>query len=204
MGQGIIGISASFLVLTVLILWMIIISKGGTWTIKSIVIFIATLFTIIVFLSLKNFIGWPSKSKLPQEFQLHWAIIHEPNKLKRKEGYIYMWATELSVNDKNFGIPRAYKLKYTRKNHKQVAAALLRLGDGILQKGEKVEAKEDLDIEEDLSNLQDFVIYDLPKPLLPQKSREGTQAGETKKGFNAIEIDPETGRPLEKEEELKK
>ena len=203
MGQGIIGISASFLVLTVLILWMIIISKGGTWTIKSIVIFIATLFTIIVFLSLKNFIGWPSKSKLPQEFQLHWAIIHEPNKLKRKEGYIYMWATELSVNDKNFGIPRAYKLKYTRKNHKQVAAALLRLGDGILQKGEKVEAKEDIDIEEDLSNLQDFVIYDLPKPLLPQKSREGIQAGETKKGFDAIESDPKTGKPLEKKEGLK-
>ena len=125
------------------------------------------------------------------------------NKLKRKEGYIYMWATELSVNDKNFGIPRAYKLKYTRKNHKQVAAALLRLGDGILQKGEKVEAKEDIDIEEDLSNLQDFVIYDLPKPLLPQKSREGIQAGETKKGFDAIESDPKTGKPLEKKEGLK-
>ena len=85
MGQGIIGISASFLVLIALILWMIIISKGGMWTIKSIVISITTLFTIIVFLSLKNFIGWPIKSKLPEEFQLHWAIIHEPNKLERKE-----------------------------------------------------------------------------------------------------------------------
>ena len=114
-----------------------------------------------------------------------------------------MWTTELSVNGKNSGIPRAYKSKYTRKNHEQVAAALLRLGDGILQKGEKVEAKEDIDTEEDLSNLQDFVIYDLPKPLLPQKSREGTQAGETKKGFDAIEIDPKTGKPLEKKEGLK-
>ena len=151
MGQGIIGISASFLVLIALILWMIIISKGGMWTIKSIVIFIAALFTIIVFLSLKNFIGWPSTSKLPEEFQLHWAIIHEPNKLERKEGYIYMWTTELSVNGKNSGIPRAYKSKYTRKNHEQVAAALLRLGDGILQKGEKVEAKEDIDTEEDFA-----------------------------------------------------
>ena len=197
MGQGIIGISASFLVLTALILWLIIISKGGMWTIKSIVISIATLFTIIVFLSLKHFIGWPTTSKLPQEFQLHWAIIHEPNKLERKEGYIYMWATELSANDKNVGIPRAYKSKYSRENHKQIAAALLRLGEGILQKGEKVEAKEDIDTEEDLSKLQDFVIYDLPKPLLPQKSREGTQAGKSKKGFNTIEIDPEAGNPLE-------
>ena len=63
--------------------------------------------------------------------------------------------------------------------------------------------KEDIDTEEDLSNLQDFVIYDLPKPLLPQKSREGTQAGKTKKGFDAIEIDPKTGKPLEKKEGLK-
>ena len=202
MGQGIIGISASFLVLIALILWMIIISKGGMWTIKSIVISIATLFTIFVFLSLKNFIGWPIKSKLPEEFQLHWAIIHEPNKLERKEGYIYIWATELNANSKNSGIPRAYKSKYTRKNHEQVAAALLRLGDGILQKGEQIEAKEDIDTEEDLSKLQDFVIYDLPKPLLPQKSREGTQAGETQKGLNAIEIDPETGRPIKGTEGL--
>ena len=202
MGQGIIGISASFLVLIALILWMIIISKGGMWTIKSIVIFIAALFTIIVFLSLKNFIGWPSTSKLPEEFQLHWAIIHEPNKLERKEGYIYIWATELNANSENSGIPRAYKSKYTRKNHEQVAAALLRLGDGILQKGEQIEAKEDKDTEEDLSKLQDFVIYDLPKPLLPQKSREGPQAGETQKGFNTIEIDPETGRPIKGTEGL--
>ena len=202
MAEGIIGISASFSVLIVLILWMIIISKGGMWTIKSIVIFIAALFTIIVFLSLKNFIGWPIKSKLPEEFQLHWAIIHEPNKLERKEGYIYIWATELNANSENSGIPRAYKSKYTRKNHEQVAAALLRLGDGILQKGEQIEAKEDIDTEEDLSKLQDFVIYDLPKPLLPQKSREGTQAGEAQKGFNTIEIDPETGRPIKGTEGL--
>ena len=185
--------------------WLIIISKGEMWGVKSIVIFIATLFTIVVFLSLKNFIGWPSKSKLPKEFQLHWAIIHEPNKLNRNKGYIYMWATQFNENDEKAGIPRAYKTKYTRKNHEQVAAALLRLGDGILQKGEKTEAKEDIDTTEDLSKLQDFVIYDLPKPLLPQKSREGTQAGETKKqkGFNTLEIDPETGRPLNENEGLK-
>ena len=204
MAEGIIGISASFLALTALILWLVIISKGSMWTAKSIVITLTTLFTIIVFLSLKNFIGWPSKAKLPKEFQLHWAIVHEPNKLNRNKGYIYMWATELNENNKGSGIPRAYKSKYTRKNHEQVAAALLRLEDGILQKGEKVENKQEIDTEEDLSKLQEFVIYDLPKPLPPQKSREGTQAGETKKkGFNTIDIDPETGKPINENENLK-
>ena len=54
MAEGIIGISASFLALTALILWLVIISKGSMWTAKSIVITLTTLFTIIVFLSLKS------------------------------------------------------------------------------------------------------------------------------------------------------
>ena len=75
MAEGIIGLSASFLLLVALILWLIILSKGKFWVIKSIVISIATLFSIVVLLSLKDFIGWPSKSQLPLEFQFQWGII---------------------------------------------------------------------------------------------------------------------------------
>ena len=60
MAEGIIGLTASFLLLVALILWFIILSKGKFWVIKSIVITIATLFSIVVLLSLKDFIGWPS------------------------------------------------------------------------------------------------------------------------------------------------
>ena len=66
MAEGIIGLAASFLLLVALILWLIILSKGKFWVIKSIVITIATLFSIVVLFSLKDFIGWPSKSTLPQ------------------------------------------------------------------------------------------------------------------------------------------
>ena len=62
MAEGIIGLTASFLLLVALILWFIILSKGKFWVIKSIVITIATLFSIVVLLSLKDFIGWPSKA----------------------------------------------------------------------------------------------------------------------------------------------
>ena len=138
---------------------------------------IATLFSIVVLLSLKDFIGWPSKSGLPQEFQLHWAIINEPDKIKNTEGAIYMWITELDNKNKNNGLPRAYKIDYTRKNHEEIMKGLINLGDGIQQKGEKVKAKEDIDIEEDLSNLQEIVIYELPKPLLPDKNDSRTEQG---------------------------
>ena len=200
MAEGIIGLAASFLLLIALILWLIILSKGKFWVIKSIVITIATLFSIVVLLSLKDFIGWPSKSTLPQEFQLHWAIIDEPDKIKNTEGAIYMWVTELDKENK--GLPRAYKINYTRKNHEEIIKGLISLGDGIQQKGEKVKAKEDIDIDEDLSNLQEIVVYELPKPLLPEKNTRREQGEGATSGFNTLEIDPETGKPiLEKEEE---
>ena len=90
-----------------------------------------------------------------------------------------------------------------RKNHEEIVKGLISLGDGIQQKGERVKAKEDIDIEEDLSNLQEIVIYELPKPLLPDKNDSRTeQGGASSNNFNALEIDPETGRPiLEKKEE---
>ena len=203
MAEGIIGLTASFLVLVALILWLIILSKNKLWIIKSIIIISATLFSIVVLFSLKDFIGWPSKSTLPQEFQLHWAIIDEPSKVNNTEGAIYMWVTALDKENKSKDLPRAYKIDYTRKNHEEIMKGLISLGDGIQQKGEKVKVKEDIDIEEDLSNLQEIVIYELPKPLLPEKNtRRREQNDPTTSGFNALEIDPETGKPiLEKKEE---
>ena len=202
MAEGIIGLTASFLVLVALILWLIILSKGKFWIIKSIIITSATLFSIVVLLSLKDFIGWPSKSTLPQEFQLHWAIIDEPSKVKKTEGAIYMWVTALDKENKSKSLPRAYKINYTRKNHKEIMKGLISLGDGIQQKGERVKVKENIDIEEDLSNLQEIVIYELPKPLLPEKNTRREQNGPPISGFNVLEIDPETGKPiLEKKEE---
>ena len=200
MAEGIIGLAASFLVIVALILWLIILSKGKFWIMKSIVITTATLFSIVVLLSLKDFIGWPSKSTLPQQFQLHWAIIDEPSKIKNTKGSIYMWVTALDKENQSEGLPRAYKIDYTRKNHEEIMKGLISLGDGIQQKGEKV--KENIDIDEDLSNLQEIVIYELPKPLLPEKNTRREQGGGVTSGFNTLEIDPETGKPiLEKEED---
>ena len=41
------------------------------------------------------------------------------------------------------------------------------------------------------------MIYELPKPLLPEKNtRRREQGGATTSGFNTLEIDPETGKPI--------
>ena len=113
-----------------------------------------------------------------------------------------MWVTALDKENKSKDLPRAYKIDYTRKNHEEIMKGLISLGDGIQQKGEKVKVKENIDIDEDLSNLQEIVIYELPKPLLPEKNTRREQGEGATSGFNTLEIDPETGKPiLEKEEE---
>ena len=113
-----------------------------------------------------------------------------------------MWITKLDKKNKNKGLPRAYKIKYTRKNHEEIMKGLIALGDGVQQKGKMVKVEEDIDIEEDLSNLQEIEIYELPKPLLPEKNRRTEQGSSSSSNFNTLEIDSETGKPIiEKEEE---
>ena len=67
-----------------------------------------------------------------------------------------------------------------------------------------IKVKDDIDLEEDLSNMQEIVIYDLPKPLLPEKNtrREQNQSPGNN-NFNALEIDPETGKPILEKKEKK-
>ena len=81
---------------------------------------------------------------MPHEFQLHWAIFDEPDKIKNTEGAIYMWITKLDKENKNKGLPRAYKIKYTRKNHEEIMKGLIALGDGVQLKGKMVKVEEDI------------------------------------------------------------
>lgn len=51
-----------------------------------------------------------------------------------------MWVTKLDKENKNKGLPRSYKIDYTRKNHEEIMKGLINLGDGIQQK-EKSKSK---------------------------------------------------------------
>ena len=44
------------------------------------------------------------------------------------------------------------------------------------------------------------MVYELPKPFLPEKTTRREQGGATN-NFNTLEIDPETGKPILEEEE---
>ena len=85
-----------FFSLFILVLWFIIGAKGH-WALKAIVIAMTLHFCISIGLSLEGFAGWPSADGLPDKFMVHWIVVEEPDKRTKTGGAIYVWATELGV-----------------------------------------------------------------------------------------------------------
>jgi len=138
-------IAVAFVVITSLILWFVIGSRG-MWGLKIATIASALYFCLSISFSLENFEGWPSNASLPEEFRVHWMVIEEPDK-KGGKGAIYIWAKSLKSLDDESGwwisfegsdtnTPRAYRLPYTRELHERAQDALKRLqaGEGVVGK----------------------------------------------------------------------
>tara|TARA_Y100000296_G_C5082076_1_gene210465 strand:+ start:189 stop:794 length:606 start_codon:yes stop_codon:yes gene_type:complete len=137
-------IIASFVIITSLILWFVIGSRG-MWGPKAVTIAFALYFCLSISFSLQNFEGWPSDASLPEEFRVHWIIVEEPDK-RGGEGAVYIWAEEfepeeegkpkwwLSFQKDDTDAPRAYRLPYNRDLHEQSQEALERLmaGEGVM------------------------------------------------------------------------
>ena len=146
-------IMASFVIITSLVLWFVIGSRG-MWGLKAATIAAALYFCLSISFSLENFEGWPSNTSLPEEFRVHWVVIEEPDK-KGSEGAVYIWAENLqplesdsgwwlSFEKGNTDTPRAYKLPYSRDLHERAQQALERLqaGEGVMGKNGGGEAGE--------------------------------------------------------------
>ena len=73
------SIALTFFIISSLLLWIVIGSKGH-WGLKAVTIAFVLYFCLSINLSLSNLLGWPSDQSLPEEFQVHWIEIKEPNK----------------------------------------------------------------------------------------------------------------------------
>ena len=133
-----------FFSLTALVLWFIIGAKGH-WAIKAFIILLTLHVCLSVGMSIPNFAGWPSDDRLPDKFLVHWITIKEPDKKTQEDGYIYIWATVLSNQEKevegwkqyllSFGVqdftePRAYRTPYTREGHQRGEDAIKKIKNG--------------------------------------------------------------------------
>ena len=69
----------------------------------------------VSYLSTTGLIGWPSEARVPERFQLHWATVVEPDKLNGVPGSIYLWIEGLDETKDVAGMPRAYRVPYSRE-----------------------------------------------------------------------------------------
>jgi hypothetical protein len=137
------GIVASYVAIAVLLLSLNLASLWH-WGIKAAAVAITTVFFGVSYLSTAGLIGWPSEARLPERFQLHWATVAEPDKLSRIPGSIYLWVEALDENNIPAGMPRAFRVPYSRELADRIGHAKERIEQGKEQAG----TARDLDLPE--------------------------------------------------------
>ena len=133
MTAAVVGLAASYLVILLLLLSLNL-RSAWRWPVKAGAILVTIGFLVGGFLALEAMLGWPTEATPPARFQLHAALVHEPDRINRSHGSIFLWLSPQDAEGRPGAPPRAYALPYSRALHEQVARA-----QGRLQEGSPVE-----------------------------------------------------------------
>jgi hypothetical protein len=113
MTATILAICAAYVVIGVLLLAIGLYSRFSWW-IKAAAIVVTSAFFIEAFFATKGLLGWPQSGALPARFQLLWVRVVEPDLKTGDQGAIYLWVESVDENNVPEGVPRSYRLPYTR------------------------------------------------------------------------------------------
>jgi hypothetical protein len=90
MTGAVLGLVASYVVLAVLLLSLNL-KSAWRWTIKAAAIALPAGFFVVAFVAIEALLGWPTEARPPALFQLHAALVLEPNGRAGSAGAIYLW-----------------------------------------------------------------------------------------------------------------
>lgn len=173
MTTAILAVVASYVVLALLVLVMILYSRFH-WILKAGVVVLVSAFYPVSYLAFMALLGWPTEQRLPDRFRLVAAQVYEPDKQRATTGAIYLWATDLSTRAGRV-TPRAYELPYSVTLHERVVEASKQLQKGVPQMGE-VEEEEASGKPFDVTDLSraaaistNITFYALSDIVLPEK-----------------------------------
>lgn len=134
MTGSVISLTTSYAMLGLLLLSLHL-QSNWPWQVKAVAICTALPLFVATFVALQTMMGWPSEADLPETFQLHAALVEEPNAADDQAGAIFLWvspadaAVDEAMTDADLGngaeqssIPRAFALPYSRELHNQVEA----------------------------------------------------------------------------------
>ena len=140
---GISGVTILYVLLMILLSWTIIGIKGR-WITKGFIMAIAIWFSVTLYHSFHNFMGWPSEETIATKYsELIWFQIKEPSKITNYPGAIFLWVREIPKSEKTEGLtlrqltnpmvwftypdesaPRAYKIPYSKEKHRELRKAV--------------------------------------------------------------------------------
>lgn len=92
-------------------------------------------FNICVFFWLQGLLGWSSATAVPDQFQLLWARVVEPNPSRGLPGAIHLWVEALDEHNIPSGEPRAFVLPYAPALAAKAVAAQSEIRKGNPQGG---------------------------------------------------------------------
>src|SRR5436190_17881515 len=169
MTSTVLAISAAYVVLAVLLLSLGLSSRLAWW-VKAVAVVVTSAFFVEAFFATKDLLGWPRSGQLPNRFQMLWVRVVEPDRLSANPGAIYLWIEEVDANNVPDGVPRSYRLPYSRPLADRSSKARDEIMSGKPQQG----------LAEDLTS------SDNQKQAKPDQQQAGTHS-ET--GLSAVDPD---------------
>jgi hypothetical protein len=88
-----------------------------------------------VFYSTKSLLGWPGTDRLPNRFQLLWTRVVEPDPKLSDPGSMFLWVEEVDENNVPVGVPRSYRMAYTKAGADKLNKARDEIMSGNPQEG---------------------------------------------------------------------
>ena len=113
MTSTVVAISFAYVAIGVLLLSLGLASRLAWW-IKATAIVVTSTFFIVVFFATNGLLGWPGRGPLPARFQLLWTRVVEPDVRSGDAGAVYLWVEATDDNNVPSGVPKSYRLPYSR------------------------------------------------------------------------------------------
>jgi hypothetical protein len=113
MTATVLAICAAYVALAVLLLGVGLTARLAWW-VKATAIVVASGFFVETFFATKSLLGWPGSGHLPAKFQLLWSRVVEPDPKLGDRGAVYLWVEEVDENNVPTGVPRSFRLPYSR------------------------------------------------------------------------------------------
>jgi hypothetical protein len=104
-------------------------------SVKIAVIAAMAAFNVAVFFWSQSLLGWSAATAVPENFQVLWTRVVEPNPSQQFAGAIHLWVEELDERNIPSGEPRAFVVPYSASLAAKAAVAQGEIKKGNAQGG---------------------------------------------------------------------